>query len=63
MIVEVTPAWQKKAASLTPDALRKLVGTRVRITGWLYWEPDDEQEDPRGTRWEIHPVTSIAPAK
>lgn len=63
MIVEVTPAWQKKAASLSPDALRKLIGTRVRVTGWLYWEPDEEQEDPRGTRWEIHPVTSIAPVK
>ncbi len=63
MIVEVTPAWQKKAASLSPSALRKLVGTRVRVTGWLYWEPDEEQQDPRGTSWEIHPVTSIAPAK
>ncbi len=63
MIVEVTPAWQKKSASLSPNALRKLVGTRVRVSGWLYWEPDEEQQDPRGTSWEIHPVTSIAPAK
>ena len=34
-----------------------LVGKKVRVTGWLYWEPDEEQGDPRGTRWEIHPVT------
>jgi hypothetical protein len=63
MIVEVTPAWQKKSASLAPAALRKLVGTKVRVTGWLYYEPDEEQPDPRGTPWEIHPVTAIAPAK
>lgn len=63
MIVEVTPAWQKKSVALSPAALRKLVGTKVQVTGWLYYEPDEEQPDPRGTRWEIHPVTSLAPAK
>lgn len=63
VIVEVTPAWQKKSAALSPDALRRLPGTKVHVTGWLYWEPDEEQEDPRGTRWEIHPVTAIAPVK
>lgn len=59
VIVEVTPAWQKKAAKLAPAALRKLAGKKVRVTGWLYYEPDDEQSDPRGTRWEIHPVTEV----
>ena len=63
VIVEVAPAWQKRSAALSPEALRKLPGTRVRVTGWLYWEPDEEQGDPRGTRWEIHPVTAIAPAR
>jgi hypothetical protein len=63
VIVEVTPAWQKKAASLSPAALRKLNGTKVRVTGWIYYEPDDDQPDPRGTRWEIHPVTEITAAK
>jgi hypothetical protein len=63
VIVEVTPAWQKKEASLAPAALRKLVGSRVRVTGWLYYEPDDEQGDPRGTRWEIHPVTAVSAVK
>jgi hypothetical protein len=63
IIAEVTPAWQKKSASLNEDSLRKLVGTKVKVTGWLYYEPDPNQPDPRGTRWEIHPVTAIAPAK
>jgi hypothetical protein len=63
VIVEVPVAWQKKAATLGEGALRKLAGTKVRVTGWLYYEPDPNQPDPRGTRWEIHPVTAIAPAK
>ena len=63
VIVEVTPGWQKKDASLAPATLRKLIGSRVRVTGWLYYEPDDEQGDPRGTRWEIHPVTAVSAAK
>ncbi len=63
VIAEVTPAWQKKAANLAPAALRKLQGKKVRVTGWLYYEPDDDQSDPRGTRWEIHPVTEITVAQ
>ncbi len=63
VIVEITPAWQKKDASLAPAALRKLNGTQVRVTGWLYYEPDDEQGDPRGTRWELHPVTAVSAVK
>ena len=62
VIVEVTPAWQKKSAELTGNNLRKLLGKKVRVTGWLYYEPDEDQPDPRGTRWEIHPVTDIKPA-
>ena len=63
VIVEVTPAWQKKDASLAPAALRKLVGSRVRVTGWLYYEPDENQPDPRGSRWELHPVSAVAVVK
>lgn len=59
VIVELTPAWQRKKPSLSLAAIRKLHGNKVRVTGWLYWEPDADQPDPRGTRWEIHPVTSI----
>ena len=62
VIVEVPPVWQKKSTTLSEDALRKLVGTKVKVTGWLYFEPDPDQSDPRG-RWEIHPVTAISAAK
>ncbi|HEY1251836.1 MAG TPA: hypothetical protein VGH97_11655 [Thermoanaerobaculia bacterium] len=62
VIVEVTPTWQKKETSFSGDSLRKLYGKKVRVTGWLYYEPDEEGPDPRGTRWEIHPVTDIKPA-
>lgn len=54
VIVEVTPAWSKRLGQLN-----KLHGKQVRVTGWLYYEPDDPGTDPRGTRWEIHPVTSV----
>jgi hypothetical protein len=60
VIVEVTPGWQKKNGALAGDGLRKLNGKKVRVTGWLYYEPDADQPDPRGTRWELHPVTDVA---
>lgn len=59
VIVEVTAAWQKKNPSLSGEKLRDLYGQKVRATGWLFYEPDPSQPDPRGTRWEIHPVTTI----
>jgi hypothetical protein len=62
VIAEVTSAWQKKSAALSGDSLRKLHGKKVRVTGWLYYEPDEDQPDPRGTRWEIHPATEIQAA-
>jgi hypothetical protein len=63
VIVEVPPAWQKKSVTMSEHALRDMVGKKVRVTGWLYWEPDADQPDPRGTRWELHPVTAITEAK
>jgi hypothetical protein len=62
VIVEVTPDGQKNKG-MDYDELEKLHGQRVRVTGWLYWEPDSDQPDPRGTRWEIHPVTAISAGK
>jgi hypothetical protein len=59
VIVEVTPAWSKRLASLSNGQLNNLRGKQIRVTGWLYYEPDNPSRDPRGTRWEIHPVTSI----
>ncbi len=63
VIVEVTPSWQKRTAAMARRRLEGLVGKHVRVTGWLYWEPDSESKDPRGTRWELHPVTSITVVK
>jgi|SRR6185436_12793456 len=58
VITEVTPGWQKNPG-LSKKSLKSLVGKRVRVSGWLYREPDAEQGDPRGTPWEIHPVTEV----
>jgi hypothetical protein len=63
VIVEVPTAWQKKSVTMSEHALRDMVGKKIKVTGWLYWEPDAEQPDPRGTRWELHPVTAITEAK
>jgi len=59
VIVEVTPAWRAKGRGMSEQAIRARYARHVRVTGWLYYEPDAGQPDPRGTRWEIHPVTSI----
>ncbi|MEO6689941.1 MAG: hypothetical protein ABIS07_12850, partial [Dokdonella sp.] len=61
VIVEVSPAWRSKNANLADTHLRALRGKKVHVDGWLLYEPegDDAGNDPRGTRWEIHPVTDI----
>jgi hypothetical protein len=63
VIVEVTPAWRKRNAALSDARLRQLHQKKVRVTGWLFFEPETEQADPRGTRWELHPVTNITVIK
>ena len=59
VIVEVPQVWQKQDKSLQIAALKQHRGKQVTVTGWLYYEPDDDHGDPRGTMWELHPVTSI----
>lgn len=59
VIAEVCPEWRKKDATMSEASLRAMVGKKVAVTGWLYHEPEEESDDPRGTLWEIHPVTSI----
>jgi hypothetical protein len=59
VIAEVTPDWQKQDPSLKLAALKERRGKKVTVTGWLYYEPDEEYQDPRGTLWELHPVTSV----
>ncbi len=75
VIVEVTPPLRDQASKRGLDwsattLQRMLVGRRVRLEGWLFFddEHDDEAENTRpggvgnwrATAWEIHPVTSIA---
>jgi hypothetical protein len=59
LIAEVTKASHAHHKDLATERLKSLRGRNVAVTGWLYYEPDAESEDPRGTRWELHPVTSI----
>jgi hypothetical protein len=59
IITEVTPAWQKKNRALGTKKVQSLNGKHVRVTGWFYYERESAQPDPRGTRWELHPVTDI----
>ncbi|WP_395684484.1 hypothetical protein [Dokdonella sp.] len=59
VIAEVTRASRAHHKDLGLAKLKGLRGKKVAVTGWLYYEPDTDSEDPRGTRWEIHPVTSI----
>ncbi len=73
VVVEVTPSWRRWARDQGLDwsleALRRLVGKRVRFEGWLLFdiEHDEESENTRpglvhnwrATAWELHPVTSI----
>jgi hypothetical protein len=77
VITEVTPRTRIEAARRGEDwstqALHsKLLGKRVTIEGWVYFDPDhidaaftsDPEDDEgkenwRGTNWEIHPITKI----
>ncbi len=63
LIAEVTPQMRAGHKAFSDKSLRKLHGQKVSVTGWLYFEPDTDSQDPRGTLWELHPVSSIAPAK
>jgi hypothetical protein len=75
VVVEVTPRWrdfmrERGEDWTTPALIGRLVGRRVRFTGWLFFdaEHDDEAENTtpgraanwRATAWELHPVTGIA---
>ncbi len=74
VIVEVTPIWRAKMKAQgedwsEPTLLKKLVGHKVRITGWMMFDAEhknmSENTNPggkhnwRATAWEIHPITGI----
>jgi len=63
IVVEVTPRVRARHPAWTWEAIVALQasGARVRISGWLMFDPDhpDHVGRTRGTIWEIHPVTRI----
>ena len=72
MICEITPRWRKRLGEYgIPSNLEALAArsARVRITGWMFFDPDHENESEnshpgnhnnwRATGWEIHPVTAF----
>lgn len=63
VVVEVTPRVRARSTSWVLGSVKALArsGEKVRIAGWLMWDPDhpDQVGKTRGTTWEIHPVTRI----
>jgi hypothetical protein len=63
VVVEPTPYFRQKHPSWTLKALLQLAksGTKVRISGWVMYDPErpDELEKTRRTLWEIYPVHRI----
>jgi hypothetical protein len=73
VIVEITPRMRKLMegkADWSTKSLVKLLkpGTKVRLTGWLFYDSEhenaaqnikDRPHNWRGTCWELHPVTGI----
>ena|SRR5438067_712229 len=76
VVAEVTPRWRdamrEQGVDWSTDALRALIGRRVRVRGWLLYDghhaSGTAHSDPldrngetnwRATAWELHPVTAI----
>lgn len=63
VVVEPTPAGQLAHPTWRLHSLDRLAqqGARVRVTGWLMYDPEHPQEldKTRGTLWELHPVTKF----
>jgi len=70
VVVEVTPQVRKaRHPDWTTPELKKLIGKRVRVTGWLFFDAEHKAESAhtcthcahawRATAWELHPVTAI----
>lgn len=74
IVVETTPRVRKEFSTrFDLDQIRTWVNNhdRVTVSGWLMLDPDHptdatgtaKKRASRGTIWEIHPVTKIAPAQ
>ena len=61
VVVEPTPNIQELHPSWTEAGIKSLVRKRIRVTGWLMYDPEhpDQIDRTRGTLWEVHPVMII----
>lgn len=61
VVVEPTPNMQDEHPTWTELALGQLVRKRIRVRGWLMYDPEhpDQLGHTRGTLWEVHPVMGI----
>lgn len=69
MIVEINRYTKAKNPNYTVANIKKFLGKKVVVTGWLFSDSEHKQNavntnpkndnDWRGTIWEIHPVISI----
>ena len=68
IVVEITPRIRALAGDSTTWSKPQIVkwardGRRVRVSGWLLFDPDHPPEvgKSRGTTWEVHPVMRLEP--
>jgi hypothetical protein len=69
IVVEMTPRFKAKHPEWRTSEIKKLVGKKVTITGWLFFDGNHVQNSrntrPKGTNiyrataWEIHPVINF----
>jgi hypothetical protein len=61
VVVEATPRIQKDNPSWTSENLRELRLKKIRVTGWLMFDPEHPPQlnKTRGTLWEVHPILKI----
>ena len=72
MVVEVTPRWRSVHPEWSTANLKKMIGKRVTISGWLLFDAEHANASAntakkgakcwRATAWEIHPICAIASA-
>lgn len=73
MIVEINRYTKLKNKSYTVSELKKLIGKKVNVEGWLFFDEEHKQNavntSPNGTTlwratcWEVHPVINITQTK
>ena len=61
VVVEPTPLMQDKHPTWTKAAFMKLLSRRIRVTGWMMFDPEHPEQigKTRATLWEVHPVMKI----